>query len=219
MSINYSPKIVTDGLRNLVDFSNIKSYSSGTNFTDLITRGAGVNCYLSQSSQNWLNNSLSSITINFVLTRLAENPSYAVKPIEKLINTTNCSFSVYFFGHNNNANPASEGNLVIYSNVGGSWTNVGQGYMTTLNVPVIYTVQYNSITGGQTWVNGSKYGVRIRSGGLGSINNSGILRISTPQGDTFSSICKLDFCSLYDRELSDNEIQQNFNAIRSRYNI
>lgn len=214
MSLAHSPSIVTNGLRHCTDGINTKSYVSGNTIKDLITGASGTNS-IPNSVCTWMNNGVNAITITLALTRLTNNAGYSIKPFTKYAGTTNNTFSIYLFGNNAGGQPALEGNLRLYSYVGGAWNDVGSNYNTVIGAPVIAVWQYNSTTGGQLWINGAKVGTRTRTGTFGSVNTSDVA-IFNP---TSSSVANIHYSSIYDRELSDIEIKQNFNALRGRYSL
>lgn len=218
MSIIYNTSVITQGfgLRHNTDLSNIKSYTSGSNITDLITNTTGVSS-IPNSAATWMNAGVYQITITAVIKRLITNLSYSVNPLTKYNGTTDNTFNLYMFGNFNNTAPASDGVLLLYSNAGGSWGSIGTAYGVALNETVIFTVQYNSVTGGQTWINGTKLGTRTgRTGIFGSANNTSPITVYTPPA---SSVLTLYYSSIYDRELTDAEVVQNFNALRGRFGL
>jgi hypothetical protein len=121
------------------------------------------------------------------------------------------------FGNFNGTTPAVDGKITLYSNRGGVWNPVGSSsYVMSLGQTVIATWQINSTDGGQLWINGVKYGARAGAGIFGSSNNTSNLTVWTPPT---SAVLTLNYVSIYDRELNDSEIVQNFNALRGRYGI
>lgn len=214
MGVAYNPKVVTDGLRHCTDGINTKSYVSGNTIKDLVTGASGTTS-IPNSACTWMNNGVNAITITLALTRLTNNAAYSMNPFTKYAGTTNNTFSIYLFGNHAGAQPALEGNLRLYSYVGGAWGDVGSNYTTVIGAPVIAVWQYNSVTGGQLWINGAKIGTRTRTGTFGSVNTSDIA-IFVP---TSSSVATIHYSSIYDRELTDLEIQQNYNAMRGRFGL
>lgn len=216
MAINYNPKIITNGLRNCTDLGNIKSYTSGSSITDIVTNSTVSTNSIPNSSVSWLNSGVNNITLIAVVTRLTTNTSYAVNPFTKYADTTDNTFSLYMFGNFNNTTPGEDGRLWYYSNINGTWNSVGSSYVCQLNETVIHTLQYNSVSGGQVWINGSKLGSRTGSGRFGSIGNTSNLTVFTPSA---TSVLRLHYTAIYDRELSDSEITQTYAALRGRYNV
>jgi hypothetical protein len=216
MALSHSPKVVTAGLRNCTDNRNIKSYTGGSAITDIITNSTVSTNTIPNSAVSWLNSGVNNITLTAVVTRLTANAGYATNPFYKYVDTSNNTFNLYMFGNFNNANPGDDGRLWYYSNVNGSWAAVGSSYVCQINETVMFTLQYNSSAGGQTWTNGSKVGSRSGNGRFGSVGNTSNLTVFTPPE---TSVLTLHYTAIYDRELSDAEITQNYNALRGRYRI
>ena len=215
MSAFSGPNVVDDGLMTCLDSYNTNSFVSPT-WTDLVTKETGV-AGLPNSAVFWMNAGLiTRCTLTMIIRRNTANAAYAINPFTKYNGTTDNTFSWYMFGNFAGAAPASDGNLQLYANKGGSWGGVGGAYVVSLNQTVCATIQYNSTTGGQLWINGIQVGGRGGAGGLGSIGNTSNLVAMHP---TTSSIISPYYYSIYNRELSDLEVQQNFNALRSRYSI
>lgn len=215
MAIHYSSDIILNGLRHCFDTSNTKSYTSGTDIKDLITGAQGTNG-IANSNVSWMNDGVYTTTIIAIITRLAPISGYAINPLTKYSSTTDNTFNLYMFGNFGGAAPADDGRLGYYSNLNGSWASVGTQYGCQINETVMYTLQYNSGLGGQTWANSTKLGSRTGSGRLGSVGNTSGLIVATPP---YTSTLKLQATYIYDRELSDQEIGQNFAAIRGRFGL
>lgn len=98
--------------------------------------------------------------------------------------------------------------------LGGTWRDISGGFLAENGKKYLINLQYNDLSGGQLWINGSKFGVRTGSGVRA--NSTAPLRLFGPTG---SSSVRTESCYIWNRELSDNEIQQNFEAIRGRYGI
>ena len=215
MGIAYNTSIITSGLRNSTDLSNKKSFVSGLNIKDIITGGTG-SASIPNSSVSWMNAGVREVTITLILTRLTANANYATNPFTKYNGTTDCSFSVYLFGNSAGAAPLDDGKLRLYSNCGGTWQPVGDVYSMSINQTVVATWQYNSTSGGQMWINGVKNGGRIGSGIFGTAANTTALVRDTPASNT---VLTMNYTSIYDRELTDSEVVQNFNALRGRFGL
>lgn len=215
MGLAMSPKIVTNGLRHCFDFINTKCYTTGTTVTDMITKASGTNS-IPNSAVSWMNTGLNEITINVAITRLSDNTGYSANPLSKYAGTTDNTFNLYLLGNLNGTAPNNEGVLTLYSNRGGVWNSVGASYKTAINETVFASWQINSTLGGQLWINGKKVGSRSGTGIFGSSNNTSAMTVWTPPTST---VLNMRYVSIYDRELTDSEIVQNFNAIRGRYNL
>lgn len=213
MGVAYNTSIVKNGLRVLFDNSNIKSYSgSGGTWTDLVRKtsytdpvSAGV------GNETWMGSASTGITISVVVSKIATFVGYAEHPVNKWVNTTDASFVLYHFGD-------TAGGLIDrfawYANRGGVWGNISDPFLAVNGNTYMITLQYNDLTGGQLWINGAKSGTRQGSGSRA--NSTEPLKLLGPTGSTSS---KLLNCYMWNRELTDIEIQQNFNALRGRYGI
>lgn len=208
MGVNCGPNIMNDGLILYLDSSNPKSYSGGSTWNDLIT-----NKLFTGSNYYWAND-ISQITISVFLKKTAsDNINYATHPVNKWNSgTSNASFVIYHFGNYLGNN--QDGRLYFYTTTGNNgW--VGQ-YAGTAQVGQIVHVcwTYNSVSGSQTWFNGKKTGNRSTFSGLIGINGTGPLTIYGPLESTPTIVYNVSF---YNRELSDYEILQNYNALKSRF--
>jgi hypothetical protein len=207
------PEIDNTNLRAVLDKSNNKSYSGSgatwtdlvrnTTYTDTISAGAG--------NETWMGSDSSGITISLVINKIDTFVGYAEHPVNKWINTTDASFVLYHFG-------TTAGGLlnafVWYGNVGGTWRDIGSRLNAVNGTRYAITLQYNDASGGQMWVNGNKLGARVGSGTRANSTNP--LKIIGPVGSASSVVENL---YMWDRELTDNEIRQNFEVIRGRYGI
>ena len=67
------------------------------------------------------------------------------------------------------------------------------------------------------YVNGVLKNIRAQTGTLGA--NSETAKIGTYQGTNYNLTGRISNVSIYNRALSAAEIQQNFNALRSRFSV
>lgn len=213
MGVNYNPKIVTDGLGFCIDSGNVKSYSgAGSTQYELITRASSVN---GTDYAGSFFNGLSGFTGFCVLDITGTDTSYAYNPISKWnTGTTDASFVLYHFQQfNNNVNT---NDLGWYANAGGTWTSLGNIYDGTVG-RYITTMQYGSSVGGQHWINGSRLG--SRSGARGNLGTGTGTIVVDGHIAGRAGIHKVLFVALYNRELSDSEIDINHVTLKRRYGI
>lgn len=199
------PDIVDNGLKILVDNQNNKSISNG-NFINTIDRsGLGNKSFI---------NGASELTIIVVLEILGNNTSYAFHPVSKWNNgTSNASFVLYHFQNHQGTNSHMTNRLGWYANTGGSWGGIGSTYLTTVGNTYFVGLRYNSTNGGQMWLNNKSHGGRSRSGVLGS----GTGGISIDGGISGrSGIHKVKTLKIYDRDLSNNEMEKMYNRFKNR---
>jgi len=199
---DYTVSYSQDGTSNWYDMNSSIQYSGGD---------AG--------NPSWANNA-SEITICVLVEKTGYSTGYANHPINKWNSgyNVNASFVLYHFEdyQGNNA----DGFMQWYGyTTGNGWCGLTEGYGSfRLSVGQIAYVcmQYKSSNGGgQMWVNGNKVG--NRSGASGNIgpNSAGYstMGIYGPLGGGTSKVHQVLF---YNRELSDSEMVQNYNAISSR---
>ena len=213
------PNIVTDGLVMAFDTAYTVSYpQNGTTIYDIKNNLPSVGSPISLGNPSWAND-ISAFTCCLLLEKTATSTGYANHPISKWNSgyNVNASFILYHFENYQGNN--QDGVLGWYgygANTG--WTNIGSYGFTRLNVGQTFWIglQFNSTQGGQPWSNGSKSGGR--SGG-----NTGVLgrtSVATYSGQIFlpTSVGTgyVKHILFYDRELTDAEMTQNYNAVSSR---
>lgn len=213
MGVSYNPKIVTDGLQFCTDINNIKSYvGSGSTQSDLISKSLSTDgAYANNPSLN----GMSGFTGFCVLDITGTDTGYAYHPISKWnTGTTDASFVLYHFQQF--SDNLRTNFLGWYANAGGSWGVLSNWYDASIG-RYISTIQYGSSVGGQHWINGSKYSTRSATrGNLGS-GTGNIVIDGHVTGRT--GIHKVLFVALYNRELSDSEIDMNHIVLSRRFGI
>lgn len=226
MATQYSPKIATAGLQIMLDSNNTKSWpGSGTTWTNLAD---GTQYSTDLGNPSWANN-ITAITIMLWFEKLAAYPDYAIHPVNKWNNSyaDNASFILYHFGNYYGNNASSDGVLTWYGNVtpqsNSGWTNLTSGTeQLTIGRKYHLVLQYNNTDGGQMWRNGQKVGGRAAGGyaGLGQTSIvSGTTNLYIQDGPVAGTYQKVHQISFYNRELSDAEILQNYNATKARFGL
>jgi hypothetical protein len=210
MGLSHSPKISTSGLVCLYDNKNPKS-STGTSTMSDISGVTNItlsgNSMAASSGLTWANN-ITNITISILLEKVTTTTEYAYHPINKWGASLGvASFVLYHFG--NYLGNGADGQLAWYAGANGGWTYMGgHGTMVTGNIWNL-VFQYNSSTGSKLWTNGTI--VSTGSGGtLGQGGSSSDIGIYGPDTNVTSKVHQVMF---YNRELSDTEIVNNYNAI------
>lgn len=210
--IFYGNNSYQENLKLCFDQTNPKSWD-GSYYYDLIT-GLRED-YIGDPA--WLNN-IGYFTISIVLQWYQVSTGYADHPIAKWNGTLqNASITLYNFGnYQGNGQDGAWG--FIAGN--GSWTSVGAGGQMTFNAKHHIVLQYNAVEGGQTWFNGSKNGGRVANGILGNSHTSTTsafgIEGANPNGNGHSKIYHL---SIWNAELSDNEITKHYRWLKSRYGV
>lgn len=226
MATYYSPKIITDGLQICLDSNNPKSYpGSGANWTDLAT---GTSYTTDLGNPSWANN-VTGLTIMLWFEKLAAYPDYAIHPVNKWNSAynNNASFILYHFGNYYGQYASSDGCLGWYGNVtaenGTGWTNITAGTaQLTVGKKYHICIQYNNSSGGQMWQNGEKIGGRTAGGynGLGQTSiNSTTSNLYIQDGPVAGTYQKVHQIAFYNRELTDANIIQCYNATKGRYGL
>jgi hypothetical protein len=221
MGFNYSPKIVTDGLVLCLDAANSRSYVSGSTAWNDLSRNGNNGIFLPGSSSfNPSNN-------NAISTNCTSSLSFA--------NSNNTSQIIWFYYNGGNVASVlcglTEGN---YNSSGvGLYINNGTNGSTAGNrVSVIYPGSaFNAITpqAGTLASNAWTQLVLIRDstttslyqnaalvGSTSSTPGAGIVRSSIFSAASFGSIGSFQ---IYNRTLTATEIQQNYNAHKTRFGL
>lgn len=207
MSLGHGASIVKSNLKLLFDRDNTKSYvGTGSTWTDLIRKTS----YTSNvGNETWMGGTSTGLTISIVLKKIQTVVGYAEHPVNKWTGTGDASFVLYHFGTTGPSNM-----LMWYGNRGGVWGSISGSFYGVNGNTYAITLQYNDTTGGQLWVNGAKVGGRVGSGTRATSGAS--CYVYGPEGTANSLV---ESCYMWDRELSDSEIKQNFEATRGRYGI
>jgi len=233
MGISYNPRIVTDGLVLALDAGNTKSYpGSGTTWTDLSGLGNTATMF---GSVPFSTDVAPCFDFATATGGSAANSSLGFTFGSNMIPTTgNFTFSCWVKNPN-----ASVGQTGLFSNSGG-----GDGYRFGVGLNGIYVLigptytefvtTFSSTLSSSLWYNV----VAVFSRNTASIllylngvfqNSTGIPASQTAMqngapGLVRSACCgiytgKLAGFSAYGKALSATEVQQNFNATRSRFGI
>jgi hypothetical protein len=216
MSFHHSPKIVTDGLVLCLDAANIKSYSgSGTIWRDL----AGSNNGTLTNGPTYTNSNGGNIVFD------GSNDYASINP---MILNTPWSFCCFFKQTNNTlwSSLYSQDGLFLWIGLIPSsrairiHTNISSGLDTPsnvydLNVPVFLGIS-SSPSVLTVFINNNKYS--LTAGGNPSFaNTSKIASYSDGSKDFFTGA--IYSISMYNRNISDREILQNYNALKGRFNL
>lgn len=229
MAVFSGPEIVNDGLVLHLDAANQRSYSgSGTTWYDLSGNGNnGINSnmiFTSDTNQGYFNfNDASSVSS--IPNSLSLNP----------VNGLTIESWVWFDGNSNDfifekGNVNTQFSLFSHSNdVVLRTTHVGDGTYDSLGVAKsslgVSNGRWHHIVG--TW-DGSVKQLHIDGVGKTTKNKTGNLVTTTPGasvgrfGGTTTGYYfggKISKVALYNRGLTEEEIKQNFEALRGRYNV
>jgi hypothetical protein len=226
MSLFHSPQIITNGLIFYFDAKNIKSYSrSGTTCIDLLgssTTGETVN-----SPTFNTNGYFSFVTDDYI--RFTNSTVLDVQnfTIEVWVKTNSTNQNGFWFEKgtvNTQYSLFQEGNSIICRvHTGVNYINaISIATASYMNTSSWYQVVFTFTSGSQVcYVNSAQAGTGTTSGTLAT--NSGGMSIGAYGGYTGGSGYyyngDLAIAKVYNRVLSQVEVQQNFNATRSRFGV
>jgi hypothetical protein len=241
MGLSHSPKIVTDNLVLCLDAANRKSYSgSGNTWFDLSGNNRYGNILNGPTFTNDTSQCFSFDGSNDMIT-INNGGSLAWLPdgslglsqftIDMWVKSSDTSGVLYTKPWNGNG----QYNIFVYSN--SLYVSTGSGSSTISFGRQVSNGTWTNIV---CWANGTQIGYYINynqhsgnqnHGLLSTIPSSGNADITTglmtlyPYGDgwvgntSFSILGLLAVCKVYNRTLTAQEIQQNFNALRGRFGI
>lgn len=126
---------------------------------------------------------------------------YAVQVMNKWTGTGDANYAWYLFG--NYLGNGNQGNLVLYANCGGAWQGITPSYRLSEGVWYHVAATYDSVSGGQLYINGEPYGSHVASCGALATNNA-IANLNMGLG-------VLDDARIYNRTLSTVEIKKLYN--------
>jgi hypothetical protein len=225
MSLQHSPRIITDGLVLCLDAANRQSYpGSGTVWTDLagsnngtLVNGVGysgdnLGSLVFDGSDDYVNcgnNSILDVGNNITANAwfyVNSNSSY-----QPIVSKVLSDYSLGWEFANSNGfirltfrPSATQVNLSI----GGGLLVIGNWYMGTMT--------YDNTTA-RIYLNGVQVG-STTSGGPVTLNSTQSLTIGRRvQGNLYDG--NIAQVSIYNRALTPQEIQQNYNALKGRYNL
>jgi hypothetical protein len=224
MSVNYNPKIVTNGLVLALDAANAKSYpGSGTTWFDLsgqnnsgtLTNGptfdsANLGSIVFDGVNDYFN-----MTSNFNIAGVTNySASFWVN-----LNSSTTGVDVRFFWHGNFGvlvYKTTSNQLTFYLRTSVTTIQIVTPFSSFISVWTNIAVTYDgSIM--KLYVNGD---LKTSSSHSGGIINAVPTRIWLGGASTsFFTACNMTEVLEYNRTLSTTEVEQNFNATRSRFGI
>jgi len=232
MGVTYNPRIVTDGLVLALDAGNTKSYpGSGTTWTDL--SGNGNNGTL-ENGVGYNGSNGGSLSFDGVNDRIqiAYTPNLAftdaIMSCESwvYVDSLSSAFSIINKrGNNSTQNTNRSYVFEVSSNGRVTWNLDSATTLCNTATGLIQTDQWYHLaathdgTNAKVYVNGVE-SVSVSSG-TSSLKNTGDIPVRIGWRYTNSSINysdgKISITRVYNKALTPQEIQQNYNATKSRF--
>jgi hypothetical protein len=232
MSLSHSPSIITNGLSLCLDAANSKSYpGSGTTWTDLSGNG---NTGTLVNGVGYNSGNLGSLSFDGVDDRVVITNNELAR-----IGTGNHTITAWVNNDSTSAEDfigtgTSQGDvlLMIFSAAGGgaggfrghAWSSTGAS--NTIDSPrAIGTGNWNMLTQRVSWggnielfENSILTKTQVLSGGAPTSSRTQFIIGSRTNGVAGSHYQgKISYIQVYNRALTAAEIQQNYNALKSRY--
>ena len=233
MAFFYSPNIVTDGLVFVVDAADKNSYpGSGTTWSDL----AGTNNGTLTNGPTFDSGNGGSIVFDgtddkatsTLISNTIFNSTFTVSTWFKLTDTDNTLFP-RLFDKADNASTDNGFSAFLYD-LDGNDTDVALYHKIANNVPRAGTLLFNL----NTWYNvtivftNSQFKVYVNGGSATTTNHTKSLSdITTSNGFVIANITdssrpfegNIAMTSIYNRELTQAENTQNYNALKGRFGL
>jgi hypothetical protein len=226
MGVAYNSSIVTNGLVLCLDAGNTKSYSgSGTTWTDL--SGNGNNGTLA-NGVGYNSGNLGALVFDgsndFVL--LSSNTTFGNNTTWEawIYSTGNVSTYNMFMGRYLPYFGFYAGNGLVFSNlIGGNQVTI---YASGLSLNTWYHTTFTTSYDGtnttmRIYVNGVETSSAVYGGAQGNYSNPFMIGDGNNSSNStwYPFVGRISNVKIYNRTLTVNEIQQNFNANRSRFGI
>ena len=237
MAVRYNPKIVTDGLLRCLDIGNDRSYpGSGTAITDLSGNNQNASnkgaTYNSDDPKNF------SFTTNDYFTGNSFYNSRDAGSVEVWFQHNQSSYSqigmIYFEGSANGFGSEKEmhlsvstsGVVNIFFEGGSNDLSLNQSGSVSENTWTCATATFTGLTSGKSaklYINGSLNNSGSATGsysGSSASSNSYIGRSATTISSAYRALSgKIAIVRCYDKQLSDAEVAQNYNALKGRFGL
>lgn len=233
MAGSIAPNIVTDGLVLYLDGANTRSYiGTGSEWTDLSSGGNngtlqsgpvfnssnggsiqfdGVNQWVDfQNNPNLYFLNLSPYTLSVWVNITSATTGIFHGLINREYGSPRNGYNLWFYRDPTTIAIASE----RWAGTGQKVTFVSIPFSQCFNVWNQFTVTFDGATL-RFYLNGAFAHSASANGNI--TNTSGVLQIARRQTD-FAN-CKISNVSIYSRELSATEIQQNYNATKTRFGL
>ncbi len=140
---------------------------------------------------------------------------YAIHLLIKQANISNSNFNLYFFGNNLGSNPENEGRLQFFGNRGGGWGPLSEHHFASLNQWIHIGFVYDTLLGGQLFINGAPIGSRAGAGNLAT--NSDSLCIGQSCDTAYTINHEFDDFALWNVSLTTENIKTIYNRQKQKY--
>jgi hypothetical protein len=224
MSLGHGASIVRDGLVLHLDAANSKSYSgSGTVWSDL--SGNSINASLSATDTSFVSENNGTIYFNTGISSI-NGPStpnaFTSFTAFKKIGVQTSNYHVLLGGQTHEISIQSNSTLRV-------GTNTNTSSRTILDVPSsmsevdlldgiwhIITSRYDGATI-KSYIDSLEVGSAVKTGITN--NTYKLSKIGCWENNSYQANGYIPFVVMYNRGLSEEEIKQNFEALRGRYGI
>ena len=236
MALRHSPKIITDGLLRCLDAGNSRSYSGSGAWKDLSGNNQNGSrkgpTYNSDDPKNF------SFTTNDYFTGNTFYNSRDSGSVEVWFQHTQSSHSqvgmLYFEGNSNgfggekemHLHVGTDGGVVIFFEGGSNDLNVSMSGTVAENTWTCATATFTGLTSGKSaklYINGSLNNSGSATGsysGSNTASSSFIGRTKTTVSSVYRALSgKIAIVRCYDKQLSDAEVAQNYNALKGRFGL
>lgn len=226
MAINYNPQVVTNGLVLCLDAANIKSYpGTGTAWNDL--SGNGSNGTLTNGPTY---NSSNLGFFQFATDDFAAIPNNVAldtqtPTVEVWVKTNNTTQNGFWFEKgtvNSQYSLFQEGGSIQWRMSIGGITNLTTTTATYMNTTNWYQVVGTYTSGARRlYINGVLVNSDTQTGTIATSNGGMSIGVygGFNGGRGYYYDGNLSSCKVYNRALTAQEVQQNFNAVRGRYGL
>ena len=225
------PHIITDGLVYALDAANSKSYSgSGTSATDLTGDSTSTTLI---NGVVYSSNDLGYFDFDGVDDRI--NIAYASQPATSGVTITAWVYPDEDASWGSRTRGAAWGGpgamyLGLWPNSSAGSSAVHAGVQTssgrpTIQTGTIYTNQWSMLamcydgSNTKTYLNGELIGTVSQTGNISYNTNYNVGTYNNLGDSNHNWPGRISYAAMYNRGLNATEIQQNYNAIKSRYNL
>lgn len=218
MAFAYSPKIVTDGLVLYLDAANPYSYVSGSTAWNDISRGGNNGTLVNGPTFSSANNGSIVFDGTNDLVRINNGNGINIGNIfTTFIWVRFNSFNTVLLGSNDFADsgyPLYVANLNdLYITAGSQYTGINTANLSINQWTYLTVVRNNTSV---TWYKNS---VNIGTSTLGSSSDNILKSIGNYNNGGFPLNGNISSTQVYNRALSAQEVQQNYNATKGRFGL